>query len=169
MLQDRSPAVASQLGGDAEASGDTARGQDGLLKPRESDSLSETSAAPSPFQKNITEINPAVAPTTPIPFGKCCENNDSLKCSHTVKPLPSSPADVEAGGRNALLKAPRTMLPSQNSGVDRPSGPLTTVSPGKAKAPNGDTAEKFSRSKSHQTPVGLKELIKDIYGRWVFT
>lgn len=175
-LQDGPSAVASSLGGDSEASRDTPRGQGCPLKPCRSVSLSESSAAFRPFHSQVTEANAAAAPTTPIApsqrtqtFGKCCENAASSECSCTVKAPCSSPADGEAGGRIALLKAPRAMMPSQNFEVDCPSGHRTTVSPGKDKAPNGDTAEMFTRNRPPQTPVGLKELIKDIYGRFFFT
>lgn len=162
-LQDRPSAVASSLGGDSEASPDTPRGQGCPLKPCKS--------AFSPFQNQVTETNAAAAPTTPLTqtFGKCCENAVSSKCSCTVKAPRSSPADGEAGGRIALSKAPRTMMPSQDVEVDCPSGHRSPVSPGKDKAPNGDTAEMFTRNRPPQTPVGLKELMKDIYGRWFFT
>ncbi|XP_023260817.1 sentrin-specific protease 5-like isoform X1 [Seriola lalandi dorsalis] len=165
--QARASSVVSPIGG--EASEDTLRGEDCLLKPRESVSLSETFTASSSLHDQVTDTNAAAAtitqtipsPTTEL-FGKFCEIADPSKCSCTVKPLLST-EDSEADRGITLFKAPRTMIPPQRLEVNCPSGQHTNVTPGQDQAQSEDTDERFTSNKSSVTDVGLRALTKDIH------
>ncbi|XP_071348359.1 sentrin-specific protease 5-like isoform X2 [Trachinotus anak] len=167
--QARTSAVVSPLGCDTEAPEDTLRGQNCLLKPRESVSLSETFAACSSLQNQVTDTNVAAATTSQTiasqrtdTFGKFCEISDASKCSCTVKPLLST-EDSEAGGGITQFKSQRTMIPPRRLEVDCPSGQHATVSPRQGQAPNGDTDERLTSKKSPLADVSLKALTKDIH------
>ncbi|XP_040910278.1 sentrin-specific protease 3-like [Toxotes jaculatrix] len=168
----RTSAVVSPLGCDDGASEDTRRGQDCLLEPHESISLSETCTASSSLQKQVTDTDVAAGAITQATsaqraetFGQFCdtaETETSSKRSHTLKPPLS--ADGEACGGITRFKVPRAMILPQRLEVNCQSGQHTTVTLFRDQLPDRDTdTERFTCKKFSQPDVSLKALTKDIH------
>ncbi|XP_042353963.1 sentrin-specific protease 5-like isoform X2 [Plectropomus leopardus] len=162
----RTAAFVSPLGCDTAGSDDTLRGKNGLLKSSESVSLSETASCSS--QSQVTDTNDSsgnisqTAPTATAPSQKTqtlvpSEIKDTLKLSHTVKPLLSTDSD----GLSAHIKEPRMTTPAQRVEVDGPSGQFSTVVSHQDQITSRDTHDRVTLKKTSQLDVGI--LTKNIH------
>lgn len=155
---------------DTEDAENRLRGQNCLLKPCESGSVSEVFIASSHLQNIVTDTDDsagAISQTVPTAtvlsqrtetFVQCCEIADALELSQTV-------TDSDACGSITHFKVPGNVTQPQRLQVESPSG-QHTVTPGRDWDPNIDTDERIASKMSCQADVSLTELTKDIHGMY---
>lgn len=155
-------AVVPLLTCDTEVSENMIRRQNSLLKPCESDTVSEAFIDSSYLENHVTDTNVAagvISQTVPAAtetLVQCCEIADASKLSQTM-------TDSDACGSVTHFKVPRKVIPSQWLEVKSSSG-RDNVAQAEDRAPNMDTDERITSKKSSQADVSLTDLTNDIHG-----